>query len=501
MITVAGLNGGASRFYVDGQEIGNSSDFSGYSFGAYSSSSTLTIVGWPGAIDYAGFYEGQLTSPQIAAIYESEKPQVVYHVVTQGVVTPTISPESASVPAAGGTASTALTLAQSVNWSATANAGWLQLTSASSGAGSATATVLADANTSVYPRQGTVTIANKTFTVNQAGLNSSVTSDETVFGTDGGGAWVDVSTEGNGQWQAISQVSWLTVAIGQSGSGAGSVFIVADPYTQTSSSRIGAVIIAGHTVYFTQRGFELSVVPQVAQVGSNAGAGEFGVAAPLGSIWEAIATHSWITIIGGTSGQGNGTLRYSVEANTTGATRTGKIIVSGKEYTITQLASLLLTAYTDGGGTVSGSGNYQTLSTANVTATPSNGYVFSHWTGDAVGSANPLSLSMDSSKTVKGHFLAIGVADSIALNARERLGLYNTDQMHGLALGNPVLERNGNGKMSIFMGVLEKRSLTSGAWSNVLINAVDVFIQGGKVRLDITPHGNAAFYKLQGGAE
>jgi len=240
-------------------------------------------------------------------------------------------------------------------------------------------------------------------------------------------------------------------------------------------------------------------VPQVAQVGSNAGAGEFGVVAPIGAIWEAITTHPWITITGGTSGQGNGTLRYSVAANTTGEARTGKIIVSGREYTITQLASLLLTAYTDGGGTVSGSGSYETLANATITATPVSGYVFSHWTGDAVGSENPLTLSMDSSKTVKAHFLDVNLADNIALNSRERLGLYTTDQMEDLAMGNPVLQRNPeNGKMSLFMGVLQRESLTEDDWTDMVINSADVFIEGGKVRIDITPSGNAAFYRLKG---
>lgn len=501
MLTVAADYGQSTRFYVNGEEIGNDPVFRDYRFGTDSYPLSMQIGGWEGAIGYAGFYDGALTSPQIKAIYDKQKQKDLYHVVTQGVVTPSIAPATASVPAAGGTVSSTLTLAQNVNWTAETATSWLQITSPSSGAGSTTVEVLAAANPSVYERQGTVTIAGKTFTVSQAGLGASVDYDETVFGTDGGSAWVDVSTEGNAQWQAVSQVSWLTVAIGASGSGAGSVFIVADPYTQTSSSRIGGVLIAGQMVYFTQRGFELSVVPQVAQVGSNAGAGEFGVVAPIGAIWEAIATHPWITIMGGTTGQGNGTLRYSVAANTTGESRTGKIIVSGREYTITQLASLLLTAYTDGGGTVGGSGSYETLATATVTATPASGYVFSHWTGDAVGSENPLTLSMDSSKTVKAHFLEVDIADSIALDSRERLGLYTPDQMEDLALGNPVLRMNpDSGKMSLFMGVLQRQSLTEGDWADVPIQGADVFIEGGKVRVDITPSGNAAFYRLKGGS-
>jgi len=108
---------------------------------------------------------------------------------------------------------------------------------------------------------------------------------------------------------------------------------------------------------------------------------------------------------------------------------------------------------------------------------------------------------MDSSKTVKAHFLEENIADNIALNSRERLGLYTPEQMEDLALGNPVLRMNqGNGKMSLFMGVLQRQSLSEGDWADVQINSADVFIEGGKVRVDITPSGNAAFYRLKGGS-
>ena len=507
MVTVAGQFGGSTKFYVDGAEIGNTPDFGSYKFGTNDTRNSLFIGGWTGAIDYAGFYDGQLTSPQIKAIYDSQKPKEVYHVVTQGVVVPTIAPESKSVPAAGGTVSTALTIANNVNWTIKSNDEWLKVNSPVNGAGSTTVTVLASANPTVYPRQGTVTIAGKTFTVTQAGLTANVTGAETVFGTDGGSVWMNVSTEGNGQWQAVSQESWLTVAIGQSGSGAGSVFVVADPYTQSSGSRIGSVVIAGHKVYFTQRGFALSVSPQVGQVGSNAGAGEFGVAAPIGAVWTAIVTQPWITLLGGQTGQGNGTVRYSVAINNTGASRTGQIIVAGQQYALTQLASLLMTAYTDGGGSVIGSGSYQTLVTASIKAIPSSGYVFSHWSGDAVGSQNPLYVSMDSSKTVKANFIPTTVADSIALNSRDRLGLYTTNQIHSLALGKTLIQRDPtSGKMSLFLRPVERQTLAVGGyWTNVTIFPQDVFLHNGKVRVDIKPNGGnvgpAAFYLLQGGVD
>jgi len=502
MITIAGEYGGSTKFYVNGSEIGNTPDFGSYKFGADSLQQDLIIGGWDGAIDYAGFYDGQLTSPEILAIYEKENPKEVYHTVTQEAIVPAIAPENSTISAAGGTLSTELTLAYNVNWTASTNDSWISITSPTNGAGSTTVELSVDQNSTVYQRQGTVTIAGKTFTVDQSGLGAAVSDVDTVFGTDGGSVWVDVTTEGNALWQAVSQVSWLTVAIGESGSGAGSVYVVADPYNETSSSRIGAVIIAGHAVYFTQRGFELSVTPQVAQVGSNSGAGEFGVAAPIGAIWEAITTHSWISIVGETSGQGDGTVHYSVGANTTGASRTGRIIVAGQEYTITQLASLQMIAYTDGGGSVSGGGSYETSSTATLTATPDAGYVFSHWTGDAVGNDNPLDVIMDTSKTVKANFITQRLADLIAMDSKDRLELYNSDEMHDLALGNPVLEIDPvSRKMSVVLSLEQNQQLDANTWSNVLINAVDVTVEGGKVRVGITPQGDTAFYRLKGGTD
>jgi hypothetical protein len=261
---------------------------------------------------------------------------------------------------------------------------------------------------------------------------------------------------------------------------------------------------SGQKVYVTQRGYELSISPQVAQIGSNAGAGEFGVAAPISAVWEAIVTQPWITLTGGINGIGNGTIRYSVAINDTGAVRTGRIIVSGKEYTITQVTNLLLTTTTDGNGTVNGAGNYNTNAVAVLTATPTTGNVFSHWTGDAVGSANPLNLTMDSGKTVTANFIPAQAAETISsaavqgvINNPNPHGLFTTNQMHGLALGRPVLNKDPvTGKMNLQLGLTRSSNLTN--WSDLTVLPADVGVVGGKLNLQITPEGNAAFYRIEG---
>ncbi|MEX1114759.1 MAG: leucine-rich repeat protein [Akkermansiaceae bacterium] len=55
-------------------------------------------------------------------------------------------------------------------------------------------------------------------------------------------------------------------------------------------------------------------------------------------------------------------------------------------------------------GTVSGAGTYLLSTTAALTATPSPGYLFTGWTGDATGTDNPLSLLVDANKTISGTF-------------------------------------------------------------------------------------------------
>ncbi len=51
--------------------------------------------------------------------------------------------------------------------------------------------------------------------------------------------------------------------------------------------------------------------------------------------------------------------------------------------------------------------NYNHGTSVVVTATPNTGYVFTSWTGDASGSVNPLTVVMNSNKTITANFTAI----------------------------------------------------------------------------------------------
>ena len=53
---------------------------------------------------------------------------------------------------------------------------------------------------------------------------------------------------------------------------------------------------------------------------------------------------------------------------------------------------------------MSGGGVYKSGTTATITAVPSIGSSFIGWKGDATGTENPLSVTMDGAKTITAEF-------------------------------------------------------------------------------------------------
>lgn len=79
-----------------------------------------------------------------------------------------LSPSSASAPAAGGTGTATLSTAGTCGWSASSNANWLAVTTAANGSGGATVGYSVAANTSGMLRSANLTIGGATFIVTQA---------------------------------------------------------------------------------------------------------------------------------------------------------------------------------------------------------------------------------------------------------------------------------------------------------------------------------------------
>ena len=331
------------------------------------------------------------------------------HTVRQPAATSALSLTGYEFAAAGETVAVEVTVNDIVEWKVEGLPDWLTLSGSANRVGPGTATLAATANETVYPRTAEVRIAEKTFKVSQRARGVEVEYDNKLFGTDGGMESISIHPDGNVAWTAVSSDdTWIVIYQNASGTGDAEIMYIVAPYTGDGSPRTGTITVGDKMIYITQRGYDLDISPKGDWVTGNAGAGEIGVSASIGDVWSAIVTEPWITIVTGyDAGTGSGTVRFTYTDNDTGKTRTGKILVAGEAYTLTQAARVLVAVSAEavGGGRVSGAGSYTLGEQATLTALPDDGYEFLYWTGDAGETMqNPLAVTADVAKSVTAHF-------------------------------------------------------------------------------------------------
>lgn len=482
--------------YVNGQEIGNGTI---PVLNAISERDRVSIGGWQGGMDDLLFCGGEMTSDDIYKLYQATCAPAATHYVHQGYIVPALTETNMIVNVDGGTTNVGLSIGSRVAWTATENASWLHITSPKSGTGPTILTFDVDANPRVEERVGTMTIADVVLTVRQRGLWAEVEADTTVAEVDGGYGFVTVTTEADALWSATSHADWLTIVDGEESQGVGQVMWVADPYTDSTHSRIGSMTVAAHKIYITQRGYELSVSTNGVEVSSSSANGQIDVSSPPGTEWSVMATEPWITITSGSTGVGSGTVRYTVAENTSGVSRTGSIIVSGEEYVITQTSTVNVNVQIAGFGSVSGAGTYEQHSVVELIATPDEGYVFSHWSGDVNGNTNRLSVIVDRAKDVVATFIPVAAADQIAADrGGVAEGLYTRDQIHALEMGSLLFDvDSSSNKARVGVMLMETSDLANPNWQPVGLSIGDIDVgTDGSVGLNVPATGNTKFFKV-----
>jgi Glucose / Sorbosone dehydrogenase/Viral BACON domain/Putative binding domain, N-terminal len=160
-----------------------------------------------------------------------------------------IDPSSASYAAGGGTGSVSVTAGSGCGWTAVSNASWIHVTAGGNGNGSGPVSYSVDANAG-SARNGTMTIAGNTFTVSQSGAVActfAISPTRMSFPVNGGSGSVTVTADQGCPWTAVSNVSWITITGGASGSGSGTVSYTVAVYTGKPKNRNGTATIAGAT--------------------------------------------------------------------------------------------------------------------------------------------------------------------------------------------------------------------------------------------------------------
>jgi len=106
---------------------------------------------------------------------------------------------------------------------------------------------------------------------------------------------------------------------------------------QCTGANDGVVRSVSSTLHPVASSCSYSIAPATASAPAGGGTGIVTVTAASGCAWAVNGNPGWITITSGGNGSGNGTITYSVQANT-GGPRTGTFTIAGQTFTVTQAA-------------------------------------------------------------------------------------------------------------------------------------------------------------------
>ncbi|MGC4055788.1 MAG: BACON domain-containing carbohydrate-binding protein [Paludibaculum sp.] len=161
------------------------------------------------------------------------------------------------------------------------------------------------------------------------------------FPASGGSGTATVTTTGACSWSATSDVSWLTIGSGATGTGSGTVAFNVAANTG-SAARTGVLTIGGQTLSIAQEagasggsGCTVTLGATAATVDALATTRSVAVTAVSGCRWSASSDAYWLTL-SSSSGSGTGSIAFTAAENTTGANRVGTLTIGGSTFTVTQ---------------------------------------------------------------------------------------------------------------------------------------------------------------------
>lgn len=155
------------------------------------------------------------------------------------------------------------------------------------------------------------------------------------FRHPGGTASIGVKLAGSCSWTATSNLTWVTIQSGASGTGNGTVVISVSP--NTGVQRIGQINIAGQNYSVTQEGLcTASLNPPIRNFTASGGSSVVEIVTGSGCAWSVVNANSWVTINSASSGTGPSFVDFTVAPYTGSTTRIGLLVIAGQNFAIVQ---------------------------------------------------------------------------------------------------------------------------------------------------------------------
>ncbi len=167
----------------------------------------------------------------------------------------------------------------------------------------------------------------------------TLASNSLNMGASGGDGALTIAVNRECSWTARPDVDWITLTSTPTGQGGATINfrVAANP---ASSSRRGSIGVNDHRVDVTQAGSPCTYSLSRTSDAIDAAGGNRAILVTAGAScpWTAKSNAAWITITGGASGTGNGTVSIDVAPNT-GLERSGTVVIAGQIYTLSQTAA------------------------------------------------------------------------------------------------------------------------------------------------------------------
>ena len=292
----------------------------------------------------------------------------------------TIATTSQYFEATGGTGSIPVTATSGCTWTVTGNPAWVTINSGAAGTGNGTVNFTVQANATTSARQTVLTVAGQSFTILQGGANGScaitpialnqaingtiaandcgslraptfptdrysfagtagqriaIRADSSIFDTflyliDPTGAVV--ASNDDGDFRTNARIPAGTGLFTLPSSGTYQIEVLSSPSSVAAGTYTLSLSTGSANCSYTVSPAELNL----AAAGGN---NSFNVTvAGSGCDWAAATNASWVTITSGATGSGNGTVNFTVAANS-GFARSGGVVVAGQLVTINQIGT------------------------------------------------------------------------------------------------------------------------------------------------------------------
>jgi hypothetical protein len=246
---------------------------------------------------------------------------------------------NATFPATGGSGSIAVAAAASCPWTVSGLPAWVSVPAGTGGTGPGNFSFTVAANIATA-RSGSGSVNGSgvasTFNLSQAAspcTTWSITPTSVTAPAGNSTGSLAVTADSSCSWSVSALPSWMTPTSGTSGTGNGTISYAIAANAGAARSATATMTGSGPVryVYLNQAASPCnswSISPATLNFAAAGASGSLAVTADSSCSWSLSTLPSWMAASTGTSGAGNGSIGYTVAANT-GAARSATATLSG----------------------------------------------------------------------------------------------------------------------------------------------------------------------------